>query len=340
MLLLVSVKGTFKSAKVMSEQVYFSVEQTNWLRGIAIFMVVLCHYYPMLGMTYSDGLISFSMNIGYLGVAVFLLLSGYATMISKINKHNYLHHYIPKRLLRLYVPFIVVFVLYFVLEWVFRGEFIVRYLYSVPIMSLPDTPNWYLKVQLCLYILFFISAKLFKKNCSIIISTSIICLLYIIVGYIINIDAFWYETVLAFPLGMLVACVKDKLFLFIRKNRIISIVLSLFILFVCFFPYFKWGGIIFEIVFIFGFVQFIICVCAFICGNMKLLKHIGKCSLELYLSHMVIIFVFKQLFVLQNYSILINILLLLVYLASSVLLSMIVHLMCNKVIHKLSKKHS
>ena len=78
LLFIVSVKGSFNSIKKLDKSTYFLVEQTDWLRGIAIIMVVLSHYYPRLGTTYSNGLISFSMNIGALGVAIFLLLSGYA----------------------------------------------------------------------------------------------------------------------------------------------------------------------------------------------------------------------------------------------------------------------
>ena len=125
-LLIISIIGTPKSIKQLNSDVFFSVEQTNWLRGIAIIMVVLSHYYPLLGMTFSDGIISFSRNIGTVGVAIFFLLSGYATMISYSKKENYLNHYIPKRLLRLYVPFLIVFVLHYILKCIFQGGKIIK----------------------------------------------------------------------------------------------------------------------------------------------------------------------------------------------------------------------
>ena len=80
-LLIISIIGTPKSIKQLNSDVFFFFFLTNWLRGIAIIMVVLSHYYPLLGMTFSDGIISFSRNIGTVGVAIFFLLSGYATMI-------------------------------------------------------------------------------------------------------------------------------------------------------------------------------------------------------------------------------------------------------------------
>ena len=336
-LLIISIIGTPKSIKQLNSDVFFSVEQTNWLRGIAIIMVVLSHYYPLLGMTFSDGIISFSRNIGTVGVAIFFLLSGYATMISYSKKENYLNHYIPKRLLRLYVPFLIVFVLHYILKCIFQGEFVVRYLYSVPIMLLPDTPNWYLKVQICLYILFYIFAKLLKKNRSIIVSISIMCLLYMIVGYCLKIDAFWYETIFAFPVGMLLAYKKEVFFRFFRKHSGIYISFSTIILFAFTFPFFMKGGTLFEILFLIGCVQFVICICTCICGDFKLTSLLGKCSLELYLSHMVVIFLYNQFLDLTKLSTPINIALLLLYLAVSICLSLLVQKISNGIITKVQR---
>lgn len=337
-LLIIAIIGTPKSIKQLNSDVYFSVEQTNWLRGIAIIMVVLSHYYPLLGMTYSDGIISFSRNIGTVGVAIFFLLSGYATMISYLKKKDYLSYYIPKRLLRLYVPFLIVFVLYFILEWIFKGEFIIRYFFSVPIMSLPDTPNWYLKVQLCLYLLFYISAKLFKKKSSIIIVISTVCILYMVIGFFLKIGANWYETVFAFPIGMLLAYKKEEFFTFFKKHSVIYVSISTIILFVFTFPFFMKGGTLFEILFLIGCVQFVVCICTCICGDFKLTSLLGKCSLEMYLSHMVVIFLFKQFFDLTKLSIPINIALLLLYLVTSICLSLLVQRISNGIIKNRGKQ--
>ena len=297
-------------------------------------MVVLSHYYPLIGLTFSDGLISFSRNIGTLGVGIFFLLSGYATMISKINKRNYLHHYLFKRALRLYVPFLIVFFVYFILECAFKGQIIVRYLFVMPIMSLPDTPNWYLKVQFCLYVLFFVFAKIFKKNSFVIIAISTSCILYMIIGFLLKLDGFWYNTIFAFPLGMFVAIKKNDLYTLLRKRIVITISASTILLLVCLFPFFMWGGTIFEMIFVFGFVQFIVCICSCFCGDMKIIKYLGKCSLEIYLSHMVMIFVFKQLFDLKELNVVWNLVLLAVFLTASVLMSMAVRFISNKIIKR------
>lgn len=71
-------------------------------------MIVLSHYYPILGISEIG---SFWMLgcIAFLGVALFLFLSGYGAMYSKIHKPNYLNGYLRKRVYRLYIPFIFVF---------------------------------------------------------------------------------------------------------------------------------------------------------------------------------------------------------------------------------------
>ena len=51
--------GAISSKKLTTESTFFSMGQTNWLRSIAILMVMFSHYYPVLGLSYSDGIISF-----------------------------------------------------------------------------------------------------------------------------------------------------------------------------------------------------------------------------------------------------------------------------------------
>ena len=225
--------GAISSKKLTTESTFFSMGQTNWLRSIAILMVMFSHYYPVLGLSYSDGIISFCLNFGYMGVAIFFLLYGYSIMISKINKPNYLKGFIPKRLLRLYVPFLIVFILDVLLMVVTGKGLKIEDLLFLPLMSLPGTLNWYLKIQLCLYILFYVLAKALKNN-NVIVGTSFaICIIYMVVGYITGITDFWYETVFAFPLGMLIACKKDLLFSVFSRRYCVALPISIIVFIIC-----------------------------------------------------------------------------------------------------------
>ena len=252
-------------------------------------MVMLSHYYPVLGLTYDDGMISLCLNFGYLGVAVFFLLSGYGAMISKMNKPDYLKHYIPKRLIRLYLPFVIVFVINILILLVMGEEIKISYVYSALIMSLPNTLNWYLKIQIILYIVFYILARISKKDTIMILLMFILSTAYMIVGFVIGITSFWYETVFAFPLGMLLARYKTPIIELVRRRRVITALIVFFAFIVCFAPYYFMGGTIFEIVFIFGFLLLIVYICTFTYGDFILTTKMGKASLELYLVHIVLI---------------------------------------------------
>lgn len=283
-LLFLVFKGTVKNYCSVTCEDYFSKQQTNWLRGIAIVMIVLSHYYQGLGLGYSSILGQLN-NLGYLGVGIFFFLSGYATMYSKVNKPTYMNHYIINRISRIYIPFIIVFILDCIILLVFDYGFSYDCLLRIPILSLPTALNWYLKVQFALYIVFYISAKVIKKNSLIIVSISILCLIYMIAGFIFNIGNFWYESCYMFPLGMAFVFYKDRLYLLFTKKPFLSIVLSFALLLISYAPCFLLGGVVSEFLFIFGFIQFIIVVSANTSGNSRLANLFGTCSLEVYLIH-------------------------------------------------------
>lgn len=324
--------GAISSKKLTTESTFFSMGQTNWLRSIAILMVMFSHYYPVLGLSYSDGIISFCLNFGYMGVAIFFLLSGYSIMISKINKPNYLKGFIPKRLLRLYVPFLIVFILDVLLMVVTGKGLKIEDLLFLPLMSLPGTLNWYLKIQLCLYILFYVLAKALKNN-NVIVGTSFaICIIYMVVGYITGITDFWYETVFAFPLGMLIACKKDLLFSVFSRRYCVALPISIIVFIICFMPYYLKGGTILEILFILGFLQLIVCLCVRISGSVssKLFTFLGALSLELYLVHIVLL---KTIFsgkILSGSSLPVSVLLLVLFIISAILLSIFISLISKR----------
>ena len=268
---------------------FFSKEQTNWLRGIAILMVIHSHYFADIGISenFSGVPLFLVSSIGFLGVGLFIFMSGYATMISYVNKPNYLKRYIPKRIVRLYVPFLLSFIF-------FLGGMLCFGIYptlddwlAIPLMSLPHTLNWYLKIQLILYIVFYLLAVWIKKKPFIIMAMSIVCLIYTIIASSIGIQNYWFESVLLFPVGMAFALYKIRITDFILRKKVLNFVVSLFILAFTFLLYYYRGGVAFEIMFIFSFVLLSVNLCGIIIGTSKVLKWMGSMSLELYLSHIV-----------------------------------------------------
>lgn len=314
------IGGVVSAKSFTTEQTFLSVNQTNWLRSIAILMIMFSHYYPVLGLTYSDGIISFCMNFGYMGVAIFFFLSGYSVMISKINKPNYLNGFIKKRLIRLYIPFLIVFVINILILWFTGKEISAEYFIYMPLMSLPNTLNWYLKIQLCLYIVFYVLAKLIRNRNLLIGIVFAVCVVYMCIGYFSGITAFWYETVFAFPLGMFSANHKNTIFRLLSKRYLLTMVISVLVFILCTTPYYFRGGTVFEILFIAGFLQLIICSLVKFGGstNNRLFSGLGIVSLELYFTHGIILTYVISAINISQYNLWINALCLVAFLAVSI----------------------
>ena len=173
----------------------------------------------------------------------------------------------------------------------------------------------------------------FAKNNNVIVGTSFaICIIYMIVGYITGITDFWYETVFAFPLGMLIACKKDLLFSVFSRRYCVALPISIIVFIICFMPYYLKGGTILEILFILGFLQLIVCLCVRISGSVssKLFTFLGALSLELYLVHIVLL---KTIFsgkILSGSSLPVSVLLLVLFIISAILLSIFISLISKR----------
>lgn len=314
---------------------FFSKSQTDWLRGIAIILIMYSHYYAVLNLNGKINGILYQLlsGTGMYGVALFLLMSGYATMISKMNKANYLDGYIPKRLLRLYVPFIIVFIIMAILRMVHGEGISLKNILLMPLMSLPDTVNWYLKVQLALYIVFYLTARIIKKDKWVIITVFIICFIYMIIGLCTHIDAHWYESSYMFPLGMLMAKYKNSFYRFLSLHYPIKIIISLILAVLFYVPYYLFGGPIPEIIHILGITQFMVCLCVKMRGTSKIFAFFGQCSLELYLSHGIYLGYIRRYFDLQE-----NVLTYLLFMLSSVLFAYGVKKLSNLLIGGINRK--
>lgn len=280
--------GTRKQFNTINKDTYLSVDQTNWLRGIAIFMVVMSHYYEVLGIS-KYGAFWQVKCAGFFGVAVFLFLSGYGAIMSKTTKQNYLKGYLPKKALRLYIPFLLAFLVDILLIYVFTKDFSFSYFLGIPIMSLPETLNWYLKVQLGLYVVFYIVSKIFKSDKTIISIVFVLCIIYMIIGTITKIDFCWFESSYLFPLGMFFGKYKNKIYALLDRKFSITITISILFAMFSYVPYYLFGGLFAEMLFILGFLQFLLCICVKTKGTFKLTKLMGILSIDIYLSHIVII---------------------------------------------------
>jgi membrane-bound acyltransferase YfiQ involved in biofilm formation len=177
-----------------------NVVTTNYIKGLAIIMVIMSHYMPH----YFNSRVSF---LGPLGVNLFLFLSAYGLCHSKANI-SFLT-FLKKRLLKLFPEYYFGVIVLFIFAFIFTLK-----INSVKILLLFDL-NWFFQILIFCYLFFYFSSKLNHKF--------IISLIMVLVFLYPETDRLWREAILSFPLGIFYFRNSKKL----NKNSILMISLSL-----------------------------------------------------------------------------------------------------------------
>ena len=166
--------------------------------------------------------------IGYLSVACFFFLSGYGLYASYLAKGDtYIDTFMKFKI----IPFYKVICLYVSLYLVFNFVQGVELSFEKIVKSLTFggtiiANGWYLQVQLILYVLFFITFKIFPKKKLFLVFGE--CMLLYICLYVAGYGITWYEGIMAFPLGMMWCAQKQKLIILSDKKKALLFSLSVF----------------------------------------------------------------------------------------------------------------
>lgn len=132
---------------------FMNKENTNYARGFSILMILVCHIAAVVLPTSIARLMT---PLGGIGVAVFLVISGYG------NNESYLKHgtefFWKKKLLNVVVPYIVAFAVYQALIGLFRDfNGLVRAFFTIE-----STYYWYIGYQLLWYFALYLAVH--KKS--------------------------------------------------------------------------------------------------------------------------------------------------------------------------------
>ncbi len=131
------------------------------LKGIAIILIIIGHTFQYYNFE------SFQMRFGAWGVSLFLILSGYGLIQSYKSKG--LHHFLSKRLKRVWLPYIIVIAVSLMYGLLFLSESIGGGTYIKILLGMDLTrsflPNyWFIAFILIWYVVFYIVFKFFKKD--------------------------------------------------------------------------------------------------------------------------------------------------------------------------------
>ena len=215
-----------------------SIEQCNAIKGISILLVFISHasqYVSASGYQYSmfgdDIFLNIKSSIGQLCVVMFFFYSGYGTELSIDRKgKQYVKDMPRRRVFTTLVNFdIAVFV--FVIINLLLG---IRMPVSRVVMSLfawdsIGNSEWYIFDILALYVITYISSLVVSSNkirfCLILSMTLLLVFaLYFLKG------SWWYNTLLAYPAGILLAMNKERFVKLMTKHYwpILFVLVALF----------------------------------------------------------------------------------------------------------------
>lgn len=320
---------------------YLNVKSTSGLRGFLALGIIFHHISPLVktGEEFS--------NFSYMGtyiVSIFFFLSAYGLYVQNESRENYLDNFLVKRLSKIIVPFFIISLIYMFYRFV-NGQ-LIDLNFFINLFKQGSTiiyNGWFVDVIILMYIFFYLSFKFFQNKFLSIVFNTIFIICYICLAIKLGYNFWWYNSVLAFAIGLIWAKNQNKIDRFLEKYYFIVIVLVTVLLFVSHrydillkylhiedsYSYAlaaNLDNIIFTIYFIIVFLKKI---------NFSnvYLNLIGRISFELYMIHGLVISMLAKIFVSSRVN---DVLFTLFVLIISLILAWIVNKIDKRIIQKVS----
>lgn len=201
-------------------------ESSNCMKGMAALLIVFSHAH-----FYSTdfGLLKLFKPFGFIGVSLFFFYSGYGVMCQYISNVKYLNGFLLKRFRSVYIPYLIATLMY---TFFVRNQN-VSYTLLIKNIFLMDRVlpfAWYVPVILVWYLLFFEVLKLIndpKRACVIFLCVNI---LWYILGYLLELSSFYYNSTICLTLGCFVALKEEKICRVLSKMMSLTVVTIAFVL--------------------------------------------------------------------------------------------------------------
>ena len=320
---------------------YLNVKSTSGLRGFLALGIIFHHISPLVktGEEFS--------NFSYMGtyiVSIFFFLSAYGLYVQNESRENYLDNFLVKRLSKIIVPFFIISLIYMFYRFV-NGQ-LIDLNFFINLFKQGSTiiyNGWFVDIIILMYIFFYLSFKFFQNKFLSIVFNTIFIICYICLAIKLGYNFWWYNSTLAFAIGLIWAKNQNKIDRFLEKYYFIVIVLVTVLLFVSHrydillkylhiedsYSYAlaaNLDNIIFTIYFIIVFLKKI---------NFSnvYLALIGRISFELYMIHGLVISMLAKIFVSSRVN---DVLFTLFVLIISLILAWIVNKIDKRIIQKVS----
>jgi membrane-bound acyltransferase YfiQ involved in biofilm formation len=201
--------------------------QTDQLKGVAIFLVIVGHLWVHVADHMAHIVLSGD------GVAVFLMLSGYGLTMSWDTRQKVtLRSFFTKRLIRVMIPYWIATAMIFILDWVLLNRRLGNVEIAMTVVGLNitrslthlDYVRWFVTFILLWYVLFYFARRYLAP-------ARAVCLL-LMAGvpllplnyYVLHLE--WYQF-FAFPIGCAAAVYHPQIIAMYQKNRRLMLILAL-----------------------------------------------------------------------------------------------------------------
>ncbi len=288
-------KNFFRQSEDRNLRSALSVSQTSCINGIFVLFIFIrhfCQYIDASMLPYFGGCAFLDKKLGQLIVVPFLFYSGYGVM-EQIKKRGetYILAMPRRRILKTWLHFAMAVFLYLLLSMYLQKD------YNLNTILLAFTgweslgnSNWYMFAILIMYICTYISFRLFNKQKALLSCIAFSVAYILIVGYFKD-GTWWYNTVICFPVGIIISFYKDQINEFLQNRTLPVLIVCLLVTFTGF--HFRSHFISYEIMSIF-FVFVIILLCTHLKIENRLFLFLGKYSFEIYILQRLPMIFFKQ----------------------------------------------
>ena len=210
---------------------YISLDATNAIKGVFAVIILYSHMrqYLFLSDTFvNNSYIEVLKYLGQMMVTMYLFYSGYGLMESLKQKPNYRKHFLKNRFLKILLHFDIAVLMYIILQMILGKQYLMsEYLESLVGWTSVGNSNWFIFDILVLYLFFYLSMCLADRygrkfnihlgSVVLIISLLFSVLLWFFLHHIKG-QSWWFDNILAFPLGIWYSLYRSKIETWLRNS--------------------------------------------------------------------------------------------------------------------------
>lgn len=205
---------------------YLSINKTTSIKGIFTLLIFLKHSIGYISPYPANDIGRTILSLlGQMVVVMFFFYSGFGIMKQyELRGKTYLKSFPKNRILKLLVHFDIAVLLYLIVQILLGNKYPLTYYLTCWIgWSSIGNSNWFIFVILILYLISYITLSTIEKKASpkvsaLLLLFSLSFLLWLFLRYTHLGETWWYNTIIAFPLGAAYSQMHSKVDAFHEKR--------------------------------------------------------------------------------------------------------------------------